>query len=472
MKKFNSMVRSSSKSGTPTPQPASAQTERQTGTKNPFGDESSSENLPSRQFTDLSVSASPAPPAFSSTAPLSNQSSHSTVNVINEKGGSSVATVGSGDENDLLVQRLQAWKHLVKALSAYLSNLADHYSNMAKSLIKVNQSLVTNQVDAQYFLPSHAGGVFDFTEGISAQSKTLSERYAILAKFFSEDIIPNLQSLRKEIKNTVSQYQKNAKDAYSSVNKYQKLIDEEVSKLSKAIDNIFRGQLKNDPWLSKQAIEKNIQKRSGADKAFYETIQSEISKLRSFDISLAERFSKLVYEYTNKIALSILPNDNNSVVFLTQIQNLQPNVEWDAFANKFGSLISQPMGITAEASSVDLNYPHKDNKMIQIVKSGPLERQKGIIKTFTLSNIVITEAGFLHSFPKSDTHMQGDPDTSIYLVRATVEPGSNNTFVVKVPSGYPGKGTNTFRATSQTATTGWINAIQSKIETQHIDQTS
>ncbi|PVU97057.1 hypothetical protein BB561_000797 [Smittium simulii] len=480
MNKFRAALGSKSKSQTPTtplteqfeqnlqvsgstPQVSPSEnfdTMRSLSVTNPF---EPSEQSVSATSQSASLSNTPAPLSLSSKA-TSNSEYQSSIPISTDKGNTIPANIGSGDDSDLVIQRLQAWKHIVKIFSGFLTAFAESAMSQTKSIMKVEQTMRLNAVDSQFFLPSSSGGIIDLFEGVIAENKALASRNAAISKIFTDELVPNLQALRKEIKTQVKTYSSNVAVAVSPANKYQKQIEDESAKLSRAVDNMYKQIFKVDPWLCKQAIEQIILKKVGADNVYYNTIQSEVAKIGNFDLTLSERFAKIVIAYTTHLGEKLLPSDINTLSFLDSVKKMSPSLEWNAFLLKYDSALKEPCGKSEHVKAEDVEYAHKNSKYVQVIKTDQIEREKGLIKSFTRANIVITHCGFLHSFSKNDPEMIGDPDITLVLTKATVETGLNNTFTVKIPSGYSGKGTHSFRCLTQSAVAEWVAAIQSRIE--------
>ncbi|PWA03567.1 hypothetical protein BB558_000252 [Smittium angustum] len=402
-------------------------------------------------------------PDSDNTTPSSFQVSQSST--TNSKGHVLTATAGTGTESDLFVMRLQAWKHIIKNFSAYCTALGENASNQAKAYNKLESTLIVNQTDSQYFLSAFDNGIINLVGSITKSNRTMASRCSDLVVFMNNDIIPKLQALRKEIKTEVKTYTSRMTPIISRINKYQKEVDEEVQKLSKAVDLIYKQQSKTDPWIHDMAIRKALKKRCIADDTFYAEVQEQRKHLGSFDSSLAERFSKIVSLFIENLINNRLPNDIFTQELVTTLQTFPTNTEWESFEEKYASALNSPMGRLEHNVPEDYEYPFKGSSSTNIIKEGNIEREKGLIKSFTSAYIVITESGFLHSFSKKEDVVDADSDISLYISKATIEEGQKSTFTIKIPSGYPGKGTHNFRCKDAVALQEWLSVIRSKVET-------
>ncbi|PVU98589.1 hypothetical protein BB559_001442 [Furculomyces boomerangus] len=397
------------------------------------------------------------------TTPSSYSSSQ--CSTTNSKGYVLPAIAGTGDENDLFIMRLRAWKHIVKKVSAYCTALGENASSQAKAYNKFESNLTINQLDSQYFLSAYDNGIINLVGSITKSNRTIADRYSDFSVFLKNDIVPKLQALRKEIKRETKNYTNKISSEAIPLKECQKKVDEEVHKLSKAVDLIYKHQSKTDPWIHDIAIRKALKKKCIADNAFFIQIKEERKHLGSFDSSLAERFSKIVSLFVENLINNRLPNDIFTQELVTTLQTFPTNTEWESFEEKYASALNSPMGRLEHNVPEDYEYPFKGSSSTNIVKEGTLERKKGIIKSYGYAYIVITESGFLHSFSKKEDVFNAGPEISLFIAKATIEESHKSTFTIKIPNGYPGKGTQKFRCKDAVALQEWLSVIRSKFKT-------
>ncbi|OMJ10377.1 hypothetical protein AYI70_g10367, partial [Smittium culicis] len=163
------------------------------------------ESLLSRQNTTTSTNRNSFAPSFrSSTIPSSTGiTKFKTATTLNSKGIEVVANVGTGNDNDLIIMRLQAWKHIVKALSAFFSSQAENCISQAKTLPKLDSNLVIKLADSQFFMDNGCAGVLDIVGGVKMMNKSMADQLGAFSAFLNSELVPQLQALRKEIKNEV-----------------------------------------------------------------------------------------------------------------------------------------------------------------------------------------------------------------------------------------------------------------------------
>ncbi|OLY84464.1 Phosphatidylinositol 4,5-bisphosphate-binding protein SLM2 [Smittium mucronatum] len=453
---------------------------------NPFDDEEDAERTPSHNpFEDNKPYSSAPPPeshhfstlgrnptinssfgrfSASPAVPSGSAIVHNNATTLNKKGVAVAANVGSGDDNDLIIMRLQAWKHIVKALSAFFSAQADYAIAQTKSIPKLDSNLELKLTDSQFFLDNGNSGVLDVVNGVKLMNKSLVDRLAGFSNFLSTEMVLQLQGLRTDIKNEVKSYSDNVSTPVSNINKVQKDIDEQTDKLSKSVESYSKQQFKNDPWLINQVIIKYLKKRVIADDVFYRLMQSEIARLGTLDQSLSDRFSKIILSYTNYSTINIIPNDLAATNFLNTLSNFDTNQEWSSFIESYGSALASPMGRSAENSYDTIDYPHKGSTYVSEIKRGSAEREKGLIKSFTRVFLVLTNLGYLHSFSNENQVDEANPDVSLLITKASLEIGHSNTITLKIPSGYPGKGTQTIRFRDSSDMDNWVSLIKSKMD--------
>jgi hypothetical protein len=167
----------------------------------------------------------------------------------------------TGTPTDVLANRFQAWRQLLKSLIAYFREVQNSYESRAKSLNKVHNSIANIQHPA-IFMSNN--GLAEATRILEAHHKrSVSE--ANKAKEIENDVIGALTGLRSDLSQKIKEIKSLSGDFKNSVEKEKDLTRKEVEKLQDALqhaDHEDGGAVgKNDPYVVRLGVEKQVEKQ-------------------------------------------------------------------------------------------------------------------------------------------------------------------------------------------------------------------
>ena len=175
------------------------------------------------------------------TAPQSPQSN--SMHVRDGTGLSNTSTMSrhglSGEDGeglnpaDILLNRLNAFKGVIKNLQQYFTEIAEVETGVSKAMNKASGVLVVPFKDGQQFLGK--GGFQDVCVGLRDSAKTSSEHHASAASFVEETIVKNIRRLKQDIKNKIKALKSDTSLYSSKVFKEREATQEKIATLAKAI---------------------------------------------------------------------------------------------------------------------------------------------------------------------------------------------------------------------------------------------
>ncbi|KAJ2678780.1 hypothetical protein IWW39_006512, partial [Coemansia spiralis] len=147
---------------------------------------------------------------------------------------------------------------------------------------------------------------------------------------------------------------------------------------------------------------------------------------------------------------------------LGYLDQFDPAAETRAFEQHFGPVLSAPMGLSGHSALADYDYMHRDSEATTVLLEGPLEREKGMIKKFQPTYVVLTTQGYLHCYSEQRDLLETSPDVSFHLADCSVSlPEDRSVFVIAMNDRKLGRSKFSFRATSASYVDHWVNAISS-----------
>ncbi|CEQ43065.1 SPOSA6832_04959, partial [Sporobolomyces salmonicolor] len=372
--------------------------------------------------------------------------------------------------SDILIERFQAWKRLVKNLIAYFEGIADIESNTAKELTKLGGVIQVPFREGNQFLGE--GGVQDIFFGVVRSSsrparvgsscsllprllqrertRLIADHHANLAKTVEGSIVQHLQKLRTELKAHIKNIQQDTGKLAASVAKERELSTKMITDLARSITMLKNTPMgvhaKEDPW----CVSLRRRPRAGLTR----TLDGVVPTHRYTNSLVARQLQKQVHE-ENALQKSIIIMQQNSehfeegVVRAIQMawstfdewnsrassavqetwqtmgqlmRSVAPTTEWIAFASRSEYLLDPD---TPLRNPMTINYPGKDDPSVIPVHQGILERKKRYTKTYKESFYILTPAGYLHEHLSSDLSKHPSPELSLFLPECTLGAPSN-----------------------------------------------
>lgn len=134
---------------------------------------------------------------------------------------------------DILLNRLNAFRGVIKNLQHYFTEIAEVETGISKAMNKTSGVLVVPFKDGQQFLGN--GGFQDVCIGLRDSAKASSEQHASGARFVEEAIVKNLRRLKQDIKNKIKALKSDASLYSNKVFKEREATQERIATLAKAI---------------------------------------------------------------------------------------------------------------------------------------------------------------------------------------------------------------------------------------------
>ncbi|KAK4050699.1 hypothetical protein OIV83_003425 [Microbotryomycetes sp. JL201] len=330
--------------------------------------------------------------------------------------------------SDILIERFNAWKRLVKNLIAYFEGIADieasTVANTAKELTKLGGVIQVPFREGNQFLGE--GGVQDIFYGVRERTRLIADAHANLAKTVEGSIVQHLQKLRTEIKAHVKNIQQDTGKLAASVAKERELSTKMITDLARSITMLKNTPMsvhaKEDPWFTNALVAKQLQKQVHEENSLQKSIIIMQQNSEHFEegVVRAIQMAWSTFDEWNARASSSVQETWSTMGQL--MRSVAPTTEWTAFASRSEYLLDPD---TPLRNPLTINYPGKDDPSVIPVHQGILERKKRYTKTYKESFYILTPAGYLHEFASSDISKHSVPDLSLFLPECTLGAPTN-----------------------------------------------
>ncbi|KAF9957748.1 hypothetical protein BGZ72_001461 [Mortierella alpina] len=328
---------------------------------------------------------------------------------------------------DILLNRLTAFRGVVKNLQQYFTEVAQVETGVSKAMNKASGVIVVPFKDGQQFLGK--GGLQDVCAGIKESAKTRSEQHISAARFVEETIVKNLRRLKQDIKGRIKALKADTNLYNSKVFKEREATQEKIASLAKAIGLFdMSGQhqpdmekMNSDPYVINIVLKRQLAKQVHEENLFARALKQCQDEVKTFEAHIIKEVKQILGSFaeyqtanaTNAFIQSWAPTQ-------LALNVLQEDSEWGNFLERHGHRLF-PSDLV-DANPDDLDYPCKDSPYVVPIKTAHLSRQSSVLKSWKDGYFVLTLAGWLHVFASADLEKDPVPDHSIYIPTSTLGP--------------------------------------------------
>ncbi|KAI0157065.1 hypothetical protein GGR52DRAFT_187440 [Hypoxylon sp. FL1284] len=371
----------------------------------------------------------------------------------------------SGSPTELLSNRFQAWRKILKDLVAYFREIQSHYEHRSKSLVKL-ANVVNNTNTPPGFLAS--GGLDDALQILRNYHKN-SIVEASKAREIEEDVILALTGLRSDLNQKIKEIRSLSSDFKNSVEKEMDGTRKAVNALQEALgQNELDSSMttgKQDPYLLRLAVDRQVERQLDEENYLHKAYLNLESSGRELESIVVGELQKSYNAY-----VGILKREADAAYNAIDELRAGPiampkDHEWITFIQRDSQFVDPEFPLR---SAEHINYPGRDHFACQEIRAGLLERKSKYLKSYTAGWYVLSTT-HLHEFKSADKTQA--PIMSLYLPEQklgshSAEGGSSNKFILKGrQTGTMHRGhTWVFRAESHDTMMAWYEDIKTLTE--------
>lgn len=387
---------------------------------------------------------------------------------------------------EVLASRFAAWRSIITSLLQYLTEIVSIQDEVVRQQIRLSHAVNftafqekksqaqpgsggqqhgDETIHQNFFLPAGNGSIHDLPNILINYHSSAANLASKSSKELNSNVIPRLDDLRRELLVKIKEIKSLSSDFKNNVVKEvgQTKIDLQhfIKSVEEAKYSAHNVQPKNDPYLTKITLEKQLKRQLVEENYLHEAyinLQSSGKELEKVVVAEVQNaltvYAKLFGEQAQNVFDKLISNLDYG--FLTK----QPSFEWDQFVAK-------------DKNFIDENLPKRDYKAIQYdkmndpltyeVRSSFLERRSKFLKSYSRGYYVLT-ATFLHEFKTADRKKDLLPVMSLPLDDIELEEHSKKEtnqykFVLK-KVGKLSSHKFIFRAESYDLMLAWYNDIK------------
>ncbi|KAG4028726.1 hypothetical protein MFRU_019g00200 [Monilinia fructicola] len=371
----------------------------------------------------------------------------------------------SGNPTEILANRFQSWRKVLKDLIVYFKEIQSQYEHRAKSLLKVS-NVINNTTAPSAFLP--AGGIDDALQILRNYHKSAIAE-ANKSRDIEQDVILALTGLRSDLQQKIKEIKGLSGDFKNSVDKEMEATRKAVTALQEGLgqSDVDPSQMtgKHDPYLLRLAVDRQVEKQIDEENYLHQAYLNLEASGRELEAIVVGEIQKS-YNALAGILKREADGAYNAVDELRTGPIAMPkDHEWTAFVENDEHFIDPKIPVRRPEI---IRYPGQDNELAGCIREGLLERKSKFLKSYTPGWYVLSPT-HLHEFRSADK-LQA-PIMSLYLPEQKLgshsnEGGSSNKFILK------GRQTGTlhrghswvFRAETRDTLLAWYEDIKTLTE--------
>ncbi|KAF2267681.1 hypothetical protein CC78DRAFT_530757 [Lojkania enalia] len=373
----------------------------------------------------------------------------------------------SGSPTEILANRFQAWRKLLKDLITYFREVSASYEHRSKALLKVS-NVINNTNAPSVFMTE--GGLNDANRVLRDYHK-LAVLEANRAKDLETDVINQLSGLRADLGQKIKEIKSLSGDFKNMVEKEKETTRKCVAALEEALVAVDSDPSaiagKGDPYVVRLGVDRQVERQIDEENYLHRAYLNIENSGRELESIVVGEIQKAY----NVLASILKREADEAYTTIDKLRNgplgIPRDLEWNQFVTSDPHFVDPTIPLRRLE---DIEYPGKHHPATAEVRAGMLERKSKYLKSYTPGWYVLSPT-HIHEFKSADKIYTQPPVMSLYLqdqkLGSHSQPGSSShKFVLKGrQTGSMHRGhTWVFRAESYDTMLAWYEDIKNLTE--------
>ncbi|KAL2811126.1 hypothetical protein BJX63DRAFT_292571 [Aspergillus granulosus] len=317
----------------------------------------------------------------------------------------------TGSPTEVLANRFQAWRKVLKDLIVFFKELQKQYEARAKLYLST-ANIMNNTSLPPTFLKS--GGLGDANE-ILRDFHRQAHLEASKAAEVESEVVNQLVGLRNDLQKKTKEIKALSGDFRNSVDKEVDATRKSVRHLQEALGLVDEDPSatsgKGDPFIVRLTVEKQIEKQIEEENYLHRAYLNLENSGRELESIVVSEIQKAYNAYAG-----ILKREADETLDAAEKLRVGPismphDHEWNAFVAETDEMVDPRVPLR----DVDnITFPGKDHPAAAEVRSGMLERKSKYLKSYAPGWYVLSPT-HLHEFKSADRVAWQTPVMSLYL---------------------------------------------------------
>lgn len=403
---------------------------------------------------------------------------------------------------DVLANRFSTWRKVIRGINIYLREFASVQEEIVRQNVRLSHAMSipfldygsleifndkavnsgvppkrvieipANTTPGEYmerddsmFLPYGNHSLGDVPADLINFHRQQANAASKLSKELTQQIIPRLEDLRRDLLVKLKEIKNLASDFKNSVSREQGQTAKELAVYNNAIQSLSSSNSsllnpKHDPYLLKVSLDRQIARQVNEENYLLEAFLNLQGSGRELEYVVAQEVQQALNTFgtlfkvqaENILNLVIRPIVEEG--FCTK----EPTFEWDAFVKRDPNFVDTKL---KPRKLADIHYEHQHSALAHQIKAGYLERRSKYLKSYSKAWYVLTP-GFLHEFKSSDQKHDPFPVMSLSLDECQLSADSKSSSSQSHKFILNAKGSHkwVFRTESQASLDEWFNDLR------------
>ncbi|KAL1303113.1 hypothetical protein AAFC00_006549 [Neodothiora populina] len=366
----------------------------------------------------------------------------------------------SGSPTEILADRFQAWRTLLKSLITYFREVQSSYDHRSKALMKVSNVIQNMQTPSAFMT---TGGLADATR-VLADYHRHAVTESTKSKDIETDVIQALSGLRSDLSQKIKEIKSLHGDFKNTVEKEKDGTKKAISAFAEALHDADHSDAsKADPFLVKLGVDRSIERQIDEENYLHRAYLNLETSGRELEAIVVGEIQKAY----NAIAGILKREGDDAYNAVEQLRTgpiaMPKDMEWLKFVENDPRFVNPRLPLR---SIEDITYPGKGSPQAAEIRAGMLERKSKYLKSYTPGWYVLSPT-HLHEFKSADKIYSQPPVMSLYLPdqrlgsHSTPDSASHKFMLKGRQSGSMHRGHSwVFRAESYDTMLAWYEAIK------------
>ncbi|TGZ80149.1 hypothetical protein EX30DRAFT_341722, partial [Ascodesmis nigricans] len=313
-----------------------------------------------------------------------------------------------GTPTEILVNRFNAWRRVLKDFITYFKEVQSHYETRSRGIAKLTNTLNVAAQPSEFI---GSGGILETNTILRDFHKEAIVTTESAAKIESE-IVRVLVELRNDLAVKIKEIKGLSGDFKNSVDKQKDVVRKEIAKLEDTLAAFEKsGPNGKDPYLVRLEVEKRVRQYLTEENYLHKAYLNLENSGRELEKIVVTQIQKVYSTYVN-----IITHEGQELLDLADrltasTLRVSPDHEWFAFVERDPEMISPTEKLR---TFDDIEYPGYNHPGVLEIMSGPMERKSKYLKSFTGGWYVLTPT-HLHEFKYGERLHDQTPVLSLPL---------------------------------------------------------
>ncbi|KAI2114565.1 hypothetical protein LOZ42_003672 [Ophidiomyces ophidiicola] len=353
----------------------------------------------------------------------------------------------------ILVERLQAWKHMVASLENYMNTTHKVQKAQAKEFEKILKTVSEPLKEGHHFV-QEKGGITGLFDSLRQNTQGIVDVHLETEKNLKTTVLPILEKLHNEIKAKAKELSHGAEKAAKLVSKARTATQKHIELLGQntaIFDSTTRSKhdALNDPYLISRGVSYRLNKQINEENENFKELLAVQTSFQQFEAHILASVQDALNRFFQCMGAQ---SDRQRAMYADMVstgQQVPTDFEWNNFFERNHASLINPN--TPPRSLSTITWPNQDHRSTKPLVEGILQRKsRAMLKGYSDGYYVVTPAGFLHAFKDNDDFRQDPmPDMSLYLPDCNIGNFNDLKFSIKGKDVSGGKVGNAFHLSSE-----------------------